>query len=389
MDRLSYVWVTVLLCAASAPGCGLVLDTQARDDGGSDAGTGQLDTGLSECSTPRECDDGNVCNGAEGCVEGRCVGTGVVMDCADGVSCTEDQCDPAMGCINVPRDATCGPRSYCDPLEDCQPLPSCERPEDCAPRDPCNGPMECVDSVCVQQVPVVCPLQGECLVGQCVAGNCLYAPSRALCASPVTGCAVSECGSNGRCTQAIPDDERCDDGIACTDDVCAYAGQTAAQCQHIPNHDRCEDGVPCTLNACAPNDPTATVPGSGCAIRLNDDVCGDVSDQTECTRQVCLPTGCEDGVQVRRCLQGGACIASTGECEVVTPCPNNCSSVGSPCAPAVCLAGQCVTLSSDPCISAVVGSIGYCDISGPVPRCGLRIDSSLLPLLSLIPLPLP
>ena len=50
------------------------------------------------------CDDGNICTGAEvcdqvlGCVEG------IPLNCSDGDSCTGDQCDTELGCLNPLRD---------------------------------------------------------------------------------------------------------------------------------------------------------------------------------------------------------------------------------------------------------------------------------------------
>ena len=54
------------------------------------------------CFNPTACDDGNRCNGAEGCTAGACR-PGVPLDCDDGDGCTDDRCEPATGCARVER----------------------------------------------------------------------------------------------------------------------------------------------------------------------------------------------------------------------------------------------------------------------------------------------
>jgi len=54
------------------------------------------------CTGDAECDDGDVCNGAETCNMGT--GTceaGTPLDCDDGDLCTVDSCDPVAGCQNI------------------------------------------------------------------------------------------------------------------------------------------------------------------------------------------------------------------------------------------------------------------------------------------------
>lgn len=382
VKRFSWMWVACFMCAVSATGCGLVLDTQARDGSGSDAGTGRRDIGGLECTEASECDDFNVCNGIEQCVDNHCVGTDAILDCDDGVTCTSDQCDPAMGCLNVPSDAVCPDRQYCDVVADCQPLPSCDDASDCNLGDPCAGPVTCEDNMCVRGAPVVCPLQGQCLVGTCVLGACVYAPSSARCNTDADSCAVSTCSPNGTCSQPVPSNALCNDGIACTTDICTTAGQVnAPRCQHVPNHQFCEDGVDCTVNLCAPDDPTADLLGDGCAMRLNDDICQDSADLGECVKAICLPSGCDDGRELDRCPEGGACDIRTGYCEYSEGCPNNCLDYGSPCAPAVCIDNECVTVQTDPCVAIADCAIGYCDVSGAVPRCAVRPDPTCLPVI--------
>jgi len=47
------------------------------------------------------CDDGDACTVGDECAAGVCTG-GTLVDCDDFNPCTDDSCDPATGCINVP-----------------------------------------------------------------------------------------------------------------------------------------------------------------------------------------------------------------------------------------------------------------------------------------------
>jgi len=60
------------------------------------------------CLTDSDCDDGNVCNGAETCDlrNGACV-SGPGPDCDDGNECTADSCDPISGCAHAGNPACC------------------------------------------------------------------------------------------------------------------------------------------------------------------------------------------------------------------------------------------------------------------------------------------
>src|SRR5262249_42846852 len=67
------------------------------------------------------CSDGNVCDGAETCKAGVCVG-GPALDCDDHNACTADSCDPVAGCKHTPvSDGTsCVPSGGCGGTGTCQ-----------------------------------------------------------------------------------------------------------------------------------------------------------------------------------------------------------------------------------------------------------------------------
>jgi hypothetical protein len=60
---------------------------------------------LAFCSSDGDCDDANVCNGAETCVDHACV-AGTQLDCDDHDPCTTDTCDASGGCAHAP---SCAP----------------------------------------------------------------------------------------------------------------------------------------------------------------------------------------------------------------------------------------------------------------------------------------
>lgn len=73
------------------------------------------------------CDDGDVCTEMDTCSAGMC--TGSMIDCSDGDVCSMDSCDPVMGCMNEPQagcctdDEQCGEEEICDlEINACEPV---------------------------------------------------------------------------------------------------------------------------------------------------------------------------------------------------------------------------------------------------------------------------
>jgi hypothetical protein len=63
---------------------------------------------LASCSADADCQDGNLCNGAEHCVANACT-PGTPVNCNDGLFCTIDSCDPGTGaCSNAPNPCSDG-----------------------------------------------------------------------------------------------------------------------------------------------------------------------------------------------------------------------------------------------------------------------------------------
>lgn len=83
--------------------------------------TGSSSSGTSppECTDARQCDNGDICDGVEGCEDGLCV-PGAALECEDdGVDCTINECDPKLGCTYTPSNARCGCEETCDPELGC------------------------------------------------------------------------------------------------------------------------------------------------------------------------------------------------------------------------------------------------------------------------------
>ncbi|MEW5852066.1 MAG: hypothetical protein AB2A00_24980 [Myxococcota bacterium] len=95
------------------------------------------------------CDDGSLCTVEDRCVNGQC--TGELLDCGDGVGCTVDTCDPALGCVHVPRVEDCSDGNPCT-QDLCNPVTGCANVVSpngtlCGP-PACSALPLCVDGDC-------------------------------------------------------------------------------------------------------------------------------------------------------------------------------------------------------------------------------------------------
>ncbi|MEZ4246813.1 MAG: putative metal-binding motif-containing protein [Polyangiales bacterium] len=85
------------------------------------------------------CDDGVPCTADRCDPDTGCVNTPVDAACDDGVGCTVDRCDAAMGCVRTPDDSLCDDGvcfegGRCDPTRDCLGATAV----DCRDGDPCT-----------------------------------------------------------------------------------------------------------------------------------------------------------------------------------------------------------------------------------------------------------
>ena len=192
------------------------------------------------CEFDADCDDGDVCNGAEVCGTGGCQ-PGTPLVCDDG-----DPCNGAETC----GAAGCGPGT----------------PLVCDDGDPCNGVETCGTGGCQPGTPLVCDDGDPCTQDACdpVAGcyqTVLNCDDGDLCNGAET------CGAGG-CEPGIP--LVCNDGDPCTQDACdpvAGCYQTVLNCD---DGDLCNGAETCGAGGCEPGIPVVCEDdGDPC----NDELC--------------------------------------------------------------------------------------------------------------------
>ena len=273
------------------------------------------------------CDDGDACTAGEKCAQGGC-GAGTPVNCSDENPCTDDSCDPAVGCIQTDNQLPCSDGNVCT-LGD-----------------------QCLDGKCAPGNALACDDSNPCTDDSCdQATGCQHNPNLADC-DDKDACSVGDHCKSGKC---LPGGQQsCDDSNPCTDDWC----HKATGCNHNNNSSPCEDGDVCTVmdtcksGQCKPGQPVncndenictddSCDPESGCVHSHNTVVCndGDVcSTQDICDQGVC------QGVGVLDCNDGNLCTDDS--CDEAAGCvhlPNEescddgnaCTSVDQ------CLAGSC------------------------------------------------
>ena len=224
---------------------------------------------------PISCTDANACT-AESCDPAiGCVSTPV--SCNDGNLCTSDECDSVIGCINTDISASCDDGSACT-VDSCNPALGCVNALiNCDDGNPCTAD-SCRSATGCRSLPVADGAPCNAGLGQCLAGIC----------EPV------DCF----------DDQGCDDSNACTADQCNL--ETNA-CVHVDTSEACDDGNACTADSCAPS--------TGCS---NLDVSASCDDVNDCTTDSCEPAiGCvaENAANGTPCA-GGAGMCSAGICQL-------------------------------------------------------------------------
>lgn len=102
--------------------CVFLSASECPDDGNTCNGPEGCDPDTGECTSGpplpngTECDDDDACTTGGSCQEGDCLG-GPPPDCGDGDLCTVDDCDPTSGCVNPP--VICDDDEACNGFETC------------------------------------------------------------------------------------------------------------------------------------------------------------------------------------------------------------------------------------------------------------------------------
>ena len=295
------------------------------------------DTGCQNLNNTIPCDDSNKCTINDACGGGTCKGTTQPASaCADTNPCTDDSCDPALGCKH---DNNTKP---CDDNDDCTTNDTCNGAGACVGGAPpqCDDGNVCTDDSCNSSGGCTnvantagCTDGNACTVGDiCAAKACKPGTTQLTCNDgkfctddscvPATGCkftnTIKPCSDGNACTTAdtcgggncnggAP--PNCDDGNPCTDDSC----DNIAGCVNTANTIGCDDD-----NACTENDV------------CSDKACGGTTkvcdDNNDCTDDGCNPTtGCAYINNTAPCNDNNACTVtdacSGGSC-VGTGAPN-------------------------------------------------------------------
>ena len=243
------------------------------------------------------CNDGDVCTVGDACLDGECQAGQDGLDCDDGNECTDDSCASAAGCVHAANLKTCDDGNLCTTGDFCS-GGQCHAGamEDCDDGNPCTKDLCLVDA------------------------GCVYDPADALC-SDGDACTWGDHCADKQCVFAGPLD--CDDGNACTDDSC----DSESGCVNTPNQAGCDDKDACTLTDVCVN---------GECVGSNLDLC---DDENVCTDDYCdMESGCVNAANQAGCDDDNQCTLTDA-----------------------CVDGACVGSDLDPCDDGNVCTDDSCD----------------------------
>lgn len=204
--------------SGDVPEGGPDVDADPVDDGG-ETPTDVVGDGP-PCTSDRQCDDYDPCNGIEACLGGFCASGR--SPCDDGLTCTTDTCRAdASGfeCGHIFVHSACPEFMICRPDVGCIEIP-CTTSGDCDNGNDCDGRETCAPApinLCRAGLPIECAIPGavsRCVLGECIFVECL--PRRWDVDGDIrNGCEV-ECDRDPRGVPDEPDDAFLDancDGI--------------------------------------------------------------------------------------------------------------------------------------------------------------------------------
>ena len=248
--------------------------------------TCMADQGCKYTFNSQACDDDNKCTTGDACLQGVCTAP-IQVDCDDGNHCTDDSCNPDLGCLAVNNNL------------------ACDDDDLCTDNDQCSG------GACLGQQ-VSCDDANPCTLDECAPdGSCLNTPTSAACNDG------SFCTTNDSCATGSCQGEQvaCNDLNQCTDDGC----DPATGCKFVPNDNLCDDDSKCTQNdQCS-------------AGQCLGDVINCI-DENPCTVDSCIPaTGCSNVPSAAGCddddlcttgdtCANGTCQGTPLTCDDSNPC---------------------------------------------------------------------
>ncbi len=311
------------------------------------------------------CNDGNTCTENDSCAAGVCKG-GLLKSCDDQNPCTDDVCDPKTGCTSVANASTCDDGNGCTVGDTCQ-------NKACKPGQAksCTDNQPCTTDGCN-------PTTGECT-----------ATNNANPCDDANECTINDTCTGGLCKGAgnpscCLKDADCDDGNACTKDVCNVATGLCSKDSAAANGMACNaDSNGCTSNDYCSNGSCIVGPSVSCTG--SEDACNTAAcastgfNSYNCAKTPrSTGTACDDGLYCTtadkcnaagKCIGGAAldCTAQSGGCITGTcneslkkcdgaPLPDNtsCNADNSGCTQGdKCVAGNCV--AGTPVVCSVPG----------------------------------
>ena len=302
------------------------------------------------CASDDDCDDGSFCTGVETCVDLQCV-SGAAPNCDDGLSCTIDTCDDVAGeCVNAVDHGACDDGLFCSGVEVCAPATGDPETGCEVGMSPCDDGDGCTVDVC-DEVAETCTSTPDCSDGVgCTDDSCNVQTNQCDHAANDSVCADGDfCNGDEFCDpvddcQPAPHYRSCDDGLACTFEMCdpglnacdylmmcwggsecTVAECTTAGCVYTPDESVCDDGLFCSgVETCDVNDgcQTGTDPcddGIACTVDACDEIQGCThtpndaacDDAKSCTQDVCnVLAGCLNTPDHISCDNGLSCDGS-------------------------------------------------------------------------------
>lgn len=185
------------------------------------------------------CNDGNTCTVYDTCANMQCVSSSSLY-CADGNPCTDDSCDPVIGCVHTPRSGYCKDVRFCNGVE------QCHDGQCISPGSACGGPLpyciEATDSCVACLLDEHCDDGSPCTLDTCSADNtCVHSPT-------ADGAACDDgkqCTTTDRCSAgACVGNNICPGGFACLGTTCACSRDSdcGTQCYYLGGTPDCISG---------------------------------------------------------------------------------------------------------------------------------------------------
>jgi cysteine-rich repeat protein len=393
------------ICVPSTCGDGVVDTAEECDDGNPFTGDGCDNDCTFTCTEAADCDDDQVCNGAETCqIDHTCApgtpasettacdlpegGTGhcraglcVSATCGNGTTETGEECDDGNAIEGDGCESDC--TFTCTLDIQCDDVVACNGTETCDPTTHACAAGTALDDGTLCDVDGNPDTRDVCVGGTCRASICgdAYIDAGATPAeecddggtAPGDGC-EADCTFTCHDTATDCDDDDLCNGVETCDPTLHVCTATAAPADGT----LCDaDGLPATRDICVAGACALSVCGDGyidtgasLAEQCEDgnDVPGDGCDPDDCRYSCMAALDCSDG---NACNGAETCNIATHVCGPGTPAAD-----GTSCTPpgggtGTCRSGECVTAG---CGNGVVESGEDCDDGGYVAGDGCEPD---------------